>query len=135
HRPPALRLGRQRGGGGHDVLRQRRGQPDGQAGRQQRAEPRRGGAGQQRQEQRRHLPQDDAPPVEAVAQRRQQQQAGGVAELGQGGDQAGRLRAGLQVGAQHAEQRLGVVQRGDRERRAAGEQQHQRARQACGGRE
>ena len=130
HHLAALVLGRQRGGGRYHVLRQGGGQAHGQAGSQQRRQARSQPAGQQGQHQRGGLGQDDAPAVHAVAQRCQQQNAQRIAQLGQRGHKAHGAFACAQVGAEHPQHGLAVVERGHAHARRGRHQQHQRCRHA-----
>jgi hypothetical protein len=123
----AVRLGRQRSGGGHDVLRHRRGDADQQARDQQHADGRRCGGQQQGQGQRSRLAENHAAAIDAVTQRGEEKDARGIAELRQRRDPAHFAGGGADVRAEHAEHRLAVVERGDRQARTGGEQQHQRA--------
>jgi hypothetical protein len=126
----AVRLGRQRGGGRHHVLRQGGGQADHQAGHQQRPHRGRERRAEQRQHQHRGLGEDDAAPVEAVAQRRQQQDAQRIAQLRERRHEAHRARRGADVGPEHAQHGLAVVERRHAEARAGGQQHDQRGGQA-----
>jgi hypothetical protein len=120
-----LRVGRQSGGDRHDILRQRRGQPDGQAGRQQNAE--RGSARCQYQggTQQRAFGHNYVAPVEAVSQRCKEQYAQGISQLRECGHQADAAGTGIELGAQHAQHGLAVIQRSDRQSSARGQQQQQ----------
>ena len=122
-------FGCQRGSGRHDILCQRGRQSDHQTGEQQQSQRRRSASHKQGGAQHRRLDEDDLAAIETVAQRRQQQDAERIAQLRERWDEADGTRRRADVGTEHAEHRLAVIERGHRQTGAGCQQQYQRWRQ------
>jgi hypothetical protein len=114
-------------------LRDDRGEPDDADRRGQDRERRRRGGDRQARGRDQEHPRDHPSAVQQVAQRDEQHEARGVPDLGGGDQQARGAGADAEVAGDHVQQRLGVVEVGDRGAAGDGQQHHQPAVHGCGG--